>query len=249
MCAVALLTTNLAVRAEDAPTGFNGDLDFYSDYIGRGLTFSNEKPVTQARIEYDFAPGLYAGSAISDKAVVLDKETVEYDLYAGYRKQLSDWTIDVGGITWLYPHSRLDGSNEGYNIVEGTLDVTYKVVGVKIWCDIHDYLGLNGESAWLNYHVAPNGPSSGSSYIDGHFNLPIGHAFSIKLHAGHQFIRNYPQLNYTDWLIGAEFNFKYNVSIGAAMTDTDANQALYSNLQGPPIARRKGVGYLRWSFP
>ena len=249
ICSLLLSAMSFMVHAEEAPAAFNGDLDVYSDYIGRGLTFSNEKPVIQARLEYDFARSFYAGTALTDKAIVLNKETVEYDLYAGYRRQWNDWSIDVGGITWLYPHSRLDGSNNAYNIVEGTVDVSYKLFGVKIWCDVHDYLGLNSLSARSNYGVAPNGPSSLSTYVDGHWSVPVGQHIAMKLHLGEQFIHNYPRLNYLDWLIGAELSLKFNLTLGAAWTDTNADAALYTYPGGPNLARSKVVGYLRWSFP
>lgn len=236
-------------EASSATTAFNGDVDFYSDYIGRGLTFSNGKPVLQARVEYDWAQGPYGGLAISNRADILDKESVEIDLYGGYRKKIGDWSIDVGAISWLYPHSRFDMSNNTYDILEAAVDITYKWCGVKFWYDVFDYLGLNDESAWANYHLSPNGASSGSSYIDSHLSLPVSPRFSFKLHAGHQFIRNYGELDYTDWLVGAEQTVGRSLTLGAAYTDTNANEVLYQNPNGLQIGRRKWLAYLRWSFP
>ena len=236
-------------ETSSATTAFNGDVDFYSDYVGRGLTFSNGKPVLQARVEYDWAQGLYGGLAMSNRADILNRETVEVDLYGGYRKQIDDWSIDVGAISWLYPRSRFDVSNNTYDILEAAVDITYKSFGVKLWYDLFDYLGLNDESAWANYHLSPNGSSSGSSYIDSHLSLPVSTRFSVKLHAGHQFIRNYGELDYTDWLLGVEQTVGRSFTLGGAYTDTNANEVLYQNPNGLQIGRRKWLAYLRWSFP
>jgi uncharacterized protein (TIGR02001 family) len=238
--------TALAAPSSTA-SGFNGDIDLYTDYIERGLSYSKERLSLQGRVEYDFS-GLYGGLALADKADVVDKETVDVDPYAGYRTQFNDWTIDVGVFSWLYIHSRFDVSNNRYNTAEATLDVTYKVFGVKLSYDILDYWGLDSASAAVNYHLVPKGSSRGSTYIESHASLPLSYGFSVDLHAGHQFIRNYGELDYSDWLVGLEKTLGHGFTIGGAYTDTNADEALYVDSQGRKLGRGKWFAYARWAF-
>ncbi|MDB6086502.1 MAG: hypothetical protein JWN43_4383 [Gammaproteobacteria bacterium] len=230
-------------------SGFNGDLDLYSGYTERGLSYSRERPSLQARFEYDFISGPYAGLALADKADVVDKETLDIDPYAGYRVQLHDWIIDAGVFSWLYVHSRFDVSRNGYDTVEATVDVTYKMFGVRLWYDLENYWGLDSASAAVNYHLKPKGSTRGSSYVDAHLSLPLPQGFAAKFHAGHQFIRNYGELDYTDWLISLERTFGHGVTVGAGFTDTNADESLYADSRGIKLGRGKSLAYIRWAFP
>ena len=231
------------------PHGLNGDLALYSDYIARGLSYSRERFSLQGHFEYDFPQGPYLGSYLIHNSAIVNKETVEIDPFVGYLRRFNDWTIDANVFFWLYPHSRLDASRNRYNTVEATTDVTYKTFGVKVWYDLKNYFGLDSGSAWVDYKLQPHGPSRGSFYIDSHLNLPLRNGLLLRLHAGHQFIRHYGELDYTDWLIGLEKTLGHNVTAGAAYTQTDGNAELYADPHGLNLARGKWLAYLRWSFP
>lgn len=225
------------------------DLGVYSDYIERGLSYSRERYSLQGHFECDSPRGPYGGAFFVHNSAILNKETVEFDPYVGYVMRINDWTVDSGVFAWLYPHSRLDLSRNRYNTLETTVDVTYKIVGVKFWYDLKDFWGLDGGSAAVNYGLKPNGSSKDSFYIDSHLDLPLPMDFLLKLHLGHQFIRNYGELNYTDWLLGFEKNLGYHLTLGGAYTGTDANQSLYTDPHGLNLARGKGLVYLRRVFP
>ena len=228
---------------------YTADLALYSDYIARGLSYSRERYSLQGHFEYDSPHGLYGGAFLVQNSAILNKETVEFDPYVGYVKRINDWSVDTGVFAWLYPHSRLDVSRNLYDTVEATVDVSYKVFGVKFWYDLKDFWGLDGDSAAVNYFLKPNGSSQGSLYIDSHLNMPLPMDFLLKLHVGHQFIRNYGALDYSDWLLGFEKNLGYHLTLGGAYTGTDANQSLYTDAHGLNLARGKWLAYLRWAFP
>lgn len=226
-----------------------GDLVLYSDYIGRGLSYSRERYSLQGRLEYDSPQGFYGGAFLVHNSAILNKETVEFDPYAGYLKRINDWTVDAGVFSWLYPHTRLDVSRNRYNTLEATVDVTYKIVGVKLWHDLKDYWGLNQDSAAVNYGLKPNGSSKGSLYVDSHLNRPLPMGFLLKLHVGHQFVRNYGLLDFTDWMLGFEKSLGHQLTLGGAYWGTDAKPSLYLDRHGLNVARGKWLAYLRWGFP
>jgi uncharacterized protein (TIGR02001 family) len=235
--------------AENSPSRLNGSISFASDYVGRGLTFSDGQPVFQGQAEYELSTTSYGGLAFTNRANVFGNQTVEVDLDAGNRVRLNDWTIDTAIDAWLYPGGRLKTSGNAYDILEATLDIAYKSVGIKVWYDLLDYLGLNSASAEPNYGVQPHGSSAGSAYLDFHTLLPLAHGLSLRLHAGRQFIRNYSALNYDDWLVGLEQQLPRGFLIGVAYTATDANAELYVNPNGRKIGRPGVYGYVSWSRP
>ena len=233
----------------DAQPPLKADIAVYSDYIERGLSYSRERYSLQGHVEYDAPLGLYGGAFFVHNSAILTKETVEFDPYVGYVMRINDWTVDGGVFAWLYPHSRFDLSRNRYNTLEATVDVTYKIVGVKIWYDIKNFWGLDERSAALNYGLNPNGSSKDSFYIDSHLNIPLPVDFLLKLHVGHQFIRNYGELDYTDWLLGFEKGLGHHLTIGGASTGTDARRSLYTDVHGLDLARGKWLVYFRRDLP
>lgn len=244
-------STDEVSPATSAPT--NGpvvaDLGIYSDYIARGLSYSRERYSVQGHLEYDSQPGLYAGAWLIHNSEIVNKETIEFDPYAGYLRRYGNWTVDVGATAWLYPHSRLDVSRNRYNTLEATVDVSYEMVGVKFWYDTRNFFGLDSSSARPDYGLEPGGSSQGSVYIDSHANLPLPGGLLLKLHVGHQIIHHYAQLNYTDWLLGVERPLPGHLTLGAAYTDTNADAALWVDGHGLELGRAKWLAYLRWGIP
>jgi uncharacterized protein (TIGR02001 family) len=236
-------------RSIEGATGLLGDLGFYSDYVARGLSYTRERYSVQGHLEYDSAPGVYGGAYLIHNSEIINKETIEFDPYVGYLRPLGNWSVDVGMISWLYPHSRLDVSGNPYNTLESTLDVTYKVAGIKLWYDLRDYWGLDSGSALPNYGLEPHGSSRGSLYVDSHVNVPLASGWILKLHVGRQLVRNYAMLDYADWLLGLEKAFAHHLSAGGAYTDTNANRSLWVDAHGLELGRSKWTAYLRWSFP
>jgi uncharacterized protein (TIGR02001 family) len=253
VCGLAAAASNSsgtppAAATPEAQPPFTADLGLYSDYIERGLSYSRERISLQGHFEYDSPLGLYGGAFFVHNSAILNKETVEFDPYVGYLKRIDDWTIDTGVFAWLYPHSRLDVTGNRYNTLEATFDVTYKIFGVKLWYDLKDFWGLDRDSAAINYYLEPNGSSKGSFYIDSHLNMPLPMDFLLKLHVGHQFIRNYGELDYTDWLLGFEKSLGHHLTLGGAYSGTNANQSFYLDPHGLNLSRGKWLAYLRWAF-
>jgi uncharacterized protein (TIGR02001 family) len=250
----------LPVGAEDAMAvddgaavntvpAFNGDVDIYSDYIARGLSYNHDRIALQARVEYDSRLGPYAGLAFNNNTVIADKQSIEVDPYLGFTARYRDMSIDLGAFCWLFPSSRLAVSHNQYDTLESYVGVVYKTVGVKYWYELTNYFGLNGDSAAPNYGLLPQGSSRGSHYLETNLTQPLPRGFTLILHAGRQYIRSYTQLNYTDWRVGLEAALGHGFIVGVGRTDTNADSALYTDSRGLNLAQAKWVGYLKWVFP
>lgn len=236
------------ITAATAPP-VNGDLDLYTDYVARGLTYNRERLALQGRFEYDSPSGPYLGFFFNNNTFVADKESVEIDPYIGYIARTREVSIDVGAFGWTFPNSRLPVSDVRYDTLETYLGVTYHAVGVKFWYELTNYFGLNGASASPNYGTPARGSSRGSHYTEANVTLPVSERISLGLHLGHEVIRNYDRLNYTDWRVGLEGALGHGCFVGLARSGTNADAASYTDRRGLNLARGKWVGYFRWAFP
>jgi uncharacterized protein (TIGR02001 family) len=228
---------------------FNGDLDIYSDYIARGLTYNHERVALQARLEYDSPDGPYAGFAFNHNSVVGAEQSIECDPYVGFVARHRDLSIDVGAFAWIYPGSRFAVSRNRYDTLEGYVGAAYKTLAIKFWYEFTNYFGLDVNSAAPNYNLPPNGSSRGSHYLEANVTLPLPRGISFNLHAGRQFIRHYDVLSFTDWRVGLEAALGHGFSVGAARTDTNADATAYTDARGLNLARGKWLAYVRWAFP
>ena len=78
--------------------------------------------------------------------------------------------------------------------------------------------------------------SSGSGYLDLNATLALDGGWSLAAHAGKQWIDGNGAFEYSDWKLGVTKAFDNGFSVGAAWTDTDADDALYTNPFGHRIA-------------
>ena len=78
--------------------------------------------------------------------------------------------------------------------------------------------------------------SDGSGYLDVSASLALGAGWSLSAHGGKQWIENNEAFEYADWKLGVNKAFDNGFSVAVAYTDTDADEALYTNAYGNPIA-------------
>jgi uncharacterized protein (TIGR02001 family) len=90
---------------------------------------------------------------------------------------------------------------------------------------IGGYCGMNADGTPGTADCLGTGSTKGSGYAD------FGAAFDVMglnlaLHYGYQYVRNYPQLSYSDYKIGLSRAFG-GITLGAAAIGTDAESRFY----------------------
>lgn len=97
--ALAAATLALAAPAAAQSLSFSGGLTITSNYMSRGITQSADRPALQFWGEVE-SYGFYAG--LWGSTVRLAPDSVEFDLYAGYRFSVGATGIDIGYTRFLY---------------------------------------------------------------------------------------------------------------------------------------------------
>ena len=235
-----------------------GNIGFFSQYVFRGLTQTNEKPAVQGGFDLAHKSGFYVGTWASNINWVADavpppnsvSASMEWDFYGGYKGSLPmDFGYDVGALYYWYP-GNYDNAPVGY-----TKPNTTEVYGALSWKFIS-----------LKYSVSVNDKtfgvpqSRGSSYLDLTASYDIIEKVSDVIgkvtifgHYGHQWFHGTPNgfdnsnLSYGDWKVGASTEI-WGLTFGIYGTGTNAQDQYYTNIYGKNISKNQFVGYVQKMF-
>ena len=213
--AAALAAPGLAAAqaAASSPHTVAGNATLASDYRFRGLTQTFEEPAFQGGVDYTHSSGFYAGnwnSNISD--TLYAGSPLEMDFYAGWKPTFGPISADIGVLYYFYPGS--DSPTLGkIDNTEVYVGATWKWITLKYFHAVSDFF------------AAPD--TKGSNYIDLTASVDLGRGFGVVGHVGHQKIKNFGDLDYTDYKLGVTKDVGGWV-FGLAYIDTDADEALYT---------------------
>lgn len=115
----------MAWESEDGAHSTSANVGLFSDYLFRGISFSDDKPAIQGGFDYAHSSGLYLGTWASNLSI--DEETnIEIDVYGGFANEFGESGIgyDVGVVRYLYPGAEND-QDADYNEYYGGLSYSY----------------------------------------------------------------------------------------------------------------------------
>lgn len=177
--AVAAALTLAATPALAQGLSFSGGVGITSNYMARGVTQSANRPALSFWLEGETA-GFYAGLWAS--SVRLAPDSVELDLYAGYRFSVGAASFDIGYTRYFYD-STGNCCGEVYGLVEVQTDPVRVFGGVyfdprlRSTNDIHLGLGygfLDRFEASAQIGRAVGGVNYGVLGLDYQLNDSVG---------------------------------------------------------------------------
>ena len=238
---LGLAATALADQAEppsapsvEAPSGptVAANVTFASQYVARGFQQSWGKPALQGSLTYAHPSGFFVGtwmSSVSPK-LIQDGHT-EVDLYAGYGGSVGDVSYLVQPYYYLYPGAELKPApytgftrKTKYDYGELLLGATWQWLNINYWYTYtRDYFGYNSDTVFCN-SVPDLGcagtdiHSKGSGYVEANFNYKFENGYGLLFHYGHQRIKNFAKLNFSDIKVGLTKTFDKGWSVGVNYT-------------------------------
>jgi uncharacterized protein (TIGR02001 family) len=248
--APAPATTPAMPAAPAAPPDWTmtGNLGVFSQYVFRGLSQTDEKPAVQAGFDVAHRSGFYAGTWLSNVSWYSDtpgleaaSASLEWDLYGGWKWDLgNDFTLDAGLLQYFYPGRYPDAATRP-DTLEGYLAASWKFLQVKY-------------SSALTDRTFGIPDSRGSDYIEANVSYDVADKVSGAIgkvtligHIGHQRFRHAGELDYGDWKLGASADVS-GFTVGAFVTGTNADPALYTNRFGRDISRTHAVAFIQKTF-
>lgn len=242
--------------APASPHTLTGNLALVTDYRFRGISQTYKLPAVQGGIDYAHASGFYLGTWASNVSgnMYPNGAGLEWDFYGGYKGSLSgDLGFDVGLLAYWYPGAYYNvPTKDKFNNTELYAALTYKWMSLKYSHTLSDFFGVKNNTyggacqsgltgdATDCFAAAP-GNSRGSGYLDFTANYPINDKLTLVGHIGHQSVRHYGKLNYTDWKLGVNYDLNGWV-LGAAYVDTNAKKGWYTVTEPGSPSNYKKVG-------
>jgi uncharacterized protein (TIGR02001 family) len=238
----ALITLPALAEEAAAPSPVTGNFSVVSDYRFRGLSQSYKLPAVQGGIDYVSPVGVYAGTWLSSISgnQYINGASLEWDMYGGYRGTIvEDLSYDVGGLYYYYPGAHYaNAAKTKYNNFEVYGALTYKWITAKYSHTLTNFFGTKNETYGGaceyavvggnadNCFTAEPGNSKGSGYFDLSANFPIAEKLTLNTHVGHQSVKNYSKLAYTDWKLGVTYDLS-GWALGAAVIGTNAKKGFW----------------------
>lgn len=213
---VAALPFAGVAHAEESPVSANVAL--VSDYTYRGISQTDERAALQGGLDYAHPSGFYLGVWGSNVSWLRDAETaeksgnsLEIDLYGGYRGELGPIGYDVGLLQYYYPGSydsawKADTGLVNPNTLEGYIGLSWEFLTFKYSHSFTDLFGVDD--------------SKGSQYYDLTAKYEVIDNLTLEAHVGYQRVKNNSDFNYTDWKVGASTSYA-GLNFGLHYVDTD----------------------------
>lgn len=238
LAALAVPCVALAGDAAPVPDDYtiSGNVGFTSDYVFNGISQNYRTPALQGGFDYAHTGGVYLGTwASSVSGNQYTNASLEWDVYGGYNgKVTDDFGYNVGLMAVFYPGGKTNpaGPTNKWDTTELILGGTWMGSNIRYTHTLTDWYGISSVSRggfeptmWATGATTADGPDSlssrGSGYLEANYVHDLGEGLTITGHAGHQKIKNFSKLNYTDYKLAlnkiyAGFNF------GLAYTKTNA---------------------------
>ena len=206
-----------------ASAQLSGNLSLTSNYKYRGQDQDVSKvkafkPAVQGGLDYAFGEsGWYVGNWNSS-VDWLPGNSIEMDLYGGYKFKAGEFDLDLGALTYLYPGNTTGNTTELYAAgTWGPLTAKYSHTVSK------DYFGLAGAKA------GSGRKGTNTGYLAFSFAQEVAPSVTLKASVGFtrfaSDIKDMGVPNYMDYSLGAAYDFGGGLSLGAAVVG--ANKKAY----------------------
>ncbi|MET0540917.1 MAG: TorF family putative porin [Variovorax sp.] len=194
------LTTNYKFRGQDQDTiGSNG---YYKDQA--------VKPAVQGGFDYAHSSGFYVGNWNSS-VNWLPGNSIESDLYGGYKFKAGPVDLDFGVLTYIYPGNSAGNTTEIYGAAGWSDEVIGSFTGKYSWTVSKDYFNYAGNKGGSGL----DGTNTG--YLNLAYTKTVLTSLTLKAAVGYTFfssdIKSLGYKNYLDYNVGAAWDFGGGLSL------------------------------------
>lgn len=217
-----------------SPHHWSGGIQLQSEYLVRGLSLSWHQPSPMLYLDYAHDSGWYAGGWLASvNTRVYNQGQWEVGGYGGLSGTFREKLVwNIGGIAYHYPGAESSPQYSvptSYDTAEAYISLSYGAFMAKYWRTLTNYWGVTSKNPWCwDTGCTPaNGNSHGSQYLEGNltFNLPQG--LVLGVHAAHQWIENYRQLDYSDYRVTLDKSWE-NWIATVGYSGTNAPKEVYA---------------------
>jgi uncharacterized protein (TIGR02001 family) len=216
-----LVTVPAVTFAGEGP--LSGNISLTSNYLFRGVSQTQDGPAIQGGLDYEHPSGFYVGTWASNVAWVKetglkDNNSLEIDLYGGYKGEAGPIGYDIGLIRYHYPGKSTAGATTP-NTTEVYAGVSWEFLSLKYSHVVSDH--------FVGWTTSTGGKTRGSYYVDLSAEYDLGSGWGVFAHVGHQDVKGNDAASYTDWNIGVSKAVGFG-AFSLMYSKTDADTATYT---------------------
>lgn len=235
-----MVTVPALATAEDST--LSGNISLTSNYLFRGVSQTQDGPAIQGGFDYAHPSGVYIGTWASNVAWVeetglKDNNSMEIDLYGGYKGEAGPISYDLGMIHYHYPGSKVPAATTP-NTTEVYVGLGWSFLSLKYSYVVSDY--------FVGWTTTAGGKTRGSYYVDLSGSYDLGSGWGVSAHVGYQDVKGNDPASYTDWNLGVSKDVGFG-TFKLMYSDTDADTATYTWGAGSPKKVANGTFVLSFS--
>lgn len=245
---LALLVTSSAAFAQTAPAApeVTYNVGVVSQYRYRGIAQTKGDAAVQGGVDYANANGFYLGAwgstikwikeyAAAASTPYTAKGSLELDMYAGYKGELTGVAYDVGYLRYQYVGNTLEKATF---FSDPNTDEVYGALTSGPFTAKYSYSTSNLFGT-LN--------SKGSTYLDLSATFDLGSGYALVPHVGRQVVKNNAASSYTDFAltVNKDLGSGLTASVSAVSTNGKAGSWTYN---GYNTAKNALVAGIKYSF-
>ncbi len=225
----ALALVSLAAMPLLASAQLTGNVALTSNYKFRGQDQDTSrtrafKPAIQGGFDYAFGEsGFYVGNWNSSVDFIA-RNSIESDIYGGYKFKAGPFDLDVGVLTYVYPGNRAPNTTELY----GAATLADEAIGAFTLKYSHtiskDYFNFAGEDSGSGL----KGRNTG--YVNLSYAKEIVPKLTLKAAAGYtRFASDITAPNYVDYALGVSYDFGSGLALYGGAQGAN-KKAFYGNV-------------------
>ena len=209
---------------------FSATLTMTSDYVSRGISYTDGEPAIQGSFDYAHPSGFYLGIWASNWE---DSDplgsNIEIDYYGGYYGEWDSFTYNLSACYYDYPDANDDAAE--YNFYELIAKASYHFTA-----PLSPVFGIG-----YAYSPEYSGEDGASNYISGTLDLTLPLNLTLSFEAGYQDIEGDKTTgdggglndgngyDYTHWRVGLSTELK-KFSLDVSYHDTSQSNWLSDNI-------------------
>ena len=209
---------------------FSATLTMTSDYVSRGISYTDGEPAIQGSFDYAHPSGFYLGIWASNwEDPDPNGSNIEINYYGGYYGELDSFTYDLSAYYYDYPDANDDAAE--YNYYELIAKLHYNFTA-----PLSPVFGIG-----YAYSPEYSGEDGAANYVNGTLDLTLPLNLTLSFEAGHQDVEgdktwgNGWGLNdgngydYTHWRVGLSTDLK-KFHLDVSYHDTNESTWLSDNI-------------------
>jgi uncharacterized protein (TIGR02001 family) len=230
LCLLLTACCAFSCAAEADEEMFTGNVQFMTNYVGRGLAQSLGQPSVEGELDYNPGDGIYGGTGANsinwiDQLYPGDSVGMEIDGWVGYRMHFAgDWSWKAGFLRLQFPGKYVQQTppTDQPNTTEAFGYLSWKDYSIRLSYSITNSFGTEDTKGSMYWDL------NGAQALGGGFMLAEHLGRNVKTGHDPATGASHSRNDYTDYKLAVNYALPEHFILTLAHTWTNGDPALYT---------------------